>query len=134
MGGNQQLCLAVAEKLTGSKFGFIGEISSDGKLDDIAISDPGWTACIMNNSLVTEKLAMGFTIHFIYGRVLSDGTGFFTNNLSGHLDGNGLPNGHTILTAFLGIPLWNNGRRMGMVGLGNSEGGYSEEDLECLEI
>ncbi len=38
-------CLSVAEGITGSKFGFIAEIGSGGRLESISISDPGWEAC-----------------------------------------------------------------------------------------
>jgi hypothetical protein len=34
-----RVCLSIAEELTNSKFGFIGEIGPDGLLHDIAISD-----------------------------------------------------------------------------------------------
>src|SRR5512133_1848164 len=38
-----RVCLAVAEEVTGSAFGFLAEINArTGRLDDIAISDPGW--------------------------------------------------------------------------------------------
>ena len=36
-----QTCLALAEELTGSKFGFIGELNKAGQFDTIALSDPG---------------------------------------------------------------------------------------------
>ena len=39
--------LSVAEELTGSKFGFIGELNSGGLFDTIAISNPGWDTCKM---------------------------------------------------------------------------------------
>ncbi|MBF0530850.1 MAG: hypothetical protein HQK55_16595 [Deltaproteobacteria bacterium] len=42
-----RVCLAAAEEVTGSKFGFLGEITKDGQLDGLAVSDPGWEACEM---------------------------------------------------------------------------------------
>jgi hypothetical protein len=38
-------CLSAAEKLSSSKFGFIGELNREGLFDTIAISNPGWDAC-----------------------------------------------------------------------------------------
>ncbi len=38
-------CLAVAEELTDSKFGYIGEVNPEGRFDTIAISDLGWDRC-----------------------------------------------------------------------------------------
>lgn len=39
------ICLETAEELTASKFGFIGEITPEGRHDCLALSDPGWEAC-----------------------------------------------------------------------------------------
>ena len=36
-----RICLAVAEEITGSRFGCLGEIGADGRFDYIAVSDPG---------------------------------------------------------------------------------------------
>lgn len=130
-----RLCLAVAENITGSKFGFIGETNPQtGLLDGIAISDPGWQACRMTDpSGHGTRPPLGFKIHGIYGRVLQDGKGFYTNDPSSHPDGIGTPEGHPPLTAFLGVPLTHDGQTIGMVAVGNREGGYREEDLVALE-
>ena len=127
------LCLTVAEEVTGSKFGFIGEINEEGRLDDIAINDPGWEACKMANPIGHRTVPMGLEIHGIYGRVIADGKGFFTNDPSSHPDRIGTPEGHPQITAFLGMPLIYNGKVTGIIGLGNKEGGYNDEDLEALE-
>ena len=55
-----RVCLSIAEELTGSKFGFIGEIGPDGLLHDIAISDPGWDLCTMKDKTVRHKPAWSF--------------------------------------------------------------------------
>ena len=49
-------CLAVAEELTGSKFGTIGELNKEGLMDTIAISNPGWDACKMPHSEATRHI------------------------------------------------------------------------------
>ena len=120
-------CLAVAEHLTASKFGFIAMINSQtGLLDDIAISAPDWQACRMEDrSGHGQTLRTGFAIRGIHGRVVLDGKGFFTNDPPSHPDSIGVPAGHPPLTAFLGVPLAYGGQIIGMVGLGNREGGYS---------
>ncbi|MEI7637586.1 MAG: PAS domain S-box protein [Syntrophus sp. (in: bacteria)] len=126
-------CLDVAEEITESKIGFIGEIGLDGYLHDIAISNPGWEACEMIDTTGHRKPPGNFNIHGIYGRVLKDGKGFFTNNTASHPDQIGLPPGHPPLTAFLGVPLINNGRTIGMIAVGNRNGGYTGEEQEMLE-
>jgi PAS domain S-box-containing protein len=122
-------CLAVAEEVTRSKFGFIGQLNCrTGRLDHIAISDPGWEHCWTPD---TSGRGTGFEMHGIYGRVLLDGKGFFTNDPPSHPDGVGTPPGHPPLTAFLSVPLVHAGETAGMLGLGNAEGGYGPEDLEA---
>ena len=127
-----RVCLGVAEKVTQSRFGFLGEIGPTGRLDDIAISDPGWEACRMQDPGQRETLT-GFEIHGIYGRVLQDGQGIFTNDPGNHPDSLGVPEGHPPLTAFLGVPLKHDGKTIGMIAVANREGGYRPQDLEDLE-
>ncbi len=126
-------CLAVAESVTGSKFGFIGEVNAAGKLDDIAISDPGWDACRMEHPTGHRIVPTGFIVHGIYGRVLRDGKAFFTNDPASHPDSIGCPEGHPPLKAFLGAPLIHLGKTIGMIAVGNRDGGYTQVDLEVLE-
>ncbi len=127
------ICLRVAEELTQSRFSFINLLNDQGCLDAVAISDPGGAACRMVDKSGHRKLPTGFKVHGIYGRVLLDGQGFFTNDPASHPDSIGLPEGHPPLTAFLGVPLLQGEKTIGMVGLGNREGGYREEDLEDLQ-
>ncbi len=126
-------CLAVAEEVTQSRFGFIGEINSQGRLDDIAISDPGWAACRMSSPTGHRRPPTAFAVHGIYGRVIKDGKAFFTNDPASHPDSIGAPAGHPPITAFLGVPLTRGGKTVGMVGMGNREGGYRAEDLAAME-
>ncbi|HEY6871215.1 MAG TPA: GAF domain-containing protein [Geobacteraceae bacterium] len=127
-----EACLAVAEEVTGSRFGFIGEIGEDGLLHDIAISNPGWELCTMYDREGRRRPPGNFHIHGVYGRVLLDGKGFFTNDPASHPDSIGMPDGHPPLTAFLGVPLFNEGRTIGMIAVGNREGGYGHDELEVL--
>jgi len=127
------LCLAIAEELTGSRFGFIGEINAAGRLDDIAISDPGWDVCRIEKPEGERRVPTGFAIHGIYGRVLLDGKGFYTNDPHSHPERIGLPDGHPPLKAFLGVPLVRAEKTIGMIAVGNRDGGYRPRDLEALE-
>jgi PAS domain S-box-containing protein len=114
---SQQLaeeCLALAEEITGSNFGFIGLIGPDGLLHDVAISNPGWEACNM------------------YGKVLLDGEPLIVNDPVSHTDSIGTPEGHPPLTSFLGVPLKRGDETIGMVALANREGGYEEEQLDMM--
>lgn len=128
-----QICLSAAEEVTGSKFGFIAEIDARGKLCNIAMSDPGWDLCKITDQAALQKLPSGMKTHGIYGRVVKDGRGFFTNDPESHPDWVGLPSGHPPLHAFLGVPLMCDDEVVGLIALGNREGGYSTQEMEALE-
>ncbi len=127
-------CLAVAEEVTQSEFGFIGEIGEDGRLHDIAFSDSGWGACRMDHPAGHRNPLSGPAAQGIYGRVLLKGKGMFSNDPVSHPDAVGLPAGHPPLKCFMGVPLTQSERVVGIVAVGNREGGYREEELETLEV
>jgi PAS domain S-box-containing protein len=128
-----RVCLDIMEAATNSKFGFIGQLNPEGLLDDDAISDPGWKACKMVTPTGHGRLPISMKITGLYGRVITDGKGFFTNSPMSHPDSTGVPPGHPPLTAFLGVPLKSAGKVIGMIGLGNKDGGYSQSDLSAAE-
>ena len=125
-------CLAVAEKLTNSKFGFIGEPNKAGLFDTIAISNPGWNACKMPDSEAT-RLIKNMEIRGIWSRVLKDEQSHIVNDPLSHPDRVGTPKGHPPITCFLGVPLKEGGRTIGMIGLANKESGYELYDQEAIE-
>jgi PAS domain S-box-containing protein len=126
-------CLAVAEELTRSKISFIGEIDPEGQLSDIAISNPGRGACQTVDQAGHRPASVLASVYGLHGRMSDDARSFFTNDPGGHPDSTGLPEGHPALTAFLGVPLVHEGRTIGMIGLGNRDGGYRQENLEDIE-
>jgi signal transduction histidine kinase len=127
-----RMCLAVAEELTGSRFGFIGELHENGLFYDMALSNPGWEACTMHMKN-SEGLGHNMVVRGIWGRVLLDEKPVIANTPSSHPDRIGLPEGHPPLTSFMGVPLKNADRTFGMIALGNKEGGYGEADITAIE-
>ncbi|WP_424140342.1 GAF domain-containing protein [Roseomonas chloroacetimidivorans] len=130
-----RVCLAVAEEVTESAFSFMGEINfRTGRLDDLSVSERGWKAFTMDDpAFPLGKAPTGFRIHGIYGRVLLDGKSLIANDPASHPDRIGTPKGHPTLRSFLGVPLVHADQTIGMLGLGNREGGYRPEDLEAAE-
>jgi PAS domain S-box-containing protein len=126
------VCLTVAEQMSGSKFGFIGYVNEQG-LEDIAISNPDWEACKIIDQRGHRRPPRNFVIHGIYGRVLTDGKAFFTNNPAKHPDSIGTPEGHPPLESFLGVPLKQNKKTIGLLAVANREGGYTNVELNVLE-
>jgi len=127
-----ETCLAVAVELTGSKFGFIGEVNKAGLFDTIAISNPGWNACKMPGSEAT-RLIEGMEIRGIWSRVLKDEESQIVNDPLLHPDRVGTPKGHPAVSCFLGVPLKEGGRTIGLIGLANKDSGYEEGDREAIE-
>ena len=125
-------CLKVSEELTRSRFGWVGEINSDGRLDTLALSNPGWEACTMPRS-ESPRLIMDMAIRGIWGKVLQGGKSLITNKPDSHPDRVGLPPGHPVLFAFLGVPLTYDGRIAGMIALANKSDGYDLQDQKAME-
>ncbi len=126
-------CLKLVESITGSKFSLIGEVKTDGLMHDIALSDPGWALCTMRDKTGHRISPGAFKIRGLYGYVVGSGKCLLTNDPYSHPESIGTPEGHPRLTAFLGIPFVQSGRVVGMIGVGNREGGYAERDKEVLE-
>ena len=126
-------CLSVALELTGSQFGFVGELGADGLLHDIAISDMGWSQYLMYDKTGHRHPPGDFILPGLYDSIIDSSKGFFANDLQPHLESIGLPPGHPLLTSFLGVPLLQEGVTVGIIAVANREGGYSYEQQEDLE-
>lgn len=126
-------CLSIAEDLTESEFGFICEVNQRGRLDTIAISDPGWDACLVEDS-DDVIMAQDLAIRGIRGRVVKDGKTLIFNDPQADSEWIEPPEGHPPVTAFMGVPLEDaRGRSSGMIGLANKEQGYDDDDQEAVE-
>ncbi|WP_375274074.1 GAF domain-containing protein [Methylorubrum thiocyanatum] len=130
-----RVCLAVAEDVTQSAFSFMGEVNHESRcFNELSISDRGWDHFAMDDPAFPKGIApTGLKIHGLYGRVLQDGKSLIANEPGTHPDRIGTPRGHPPLKAFLGVPLKRDGQTVGMIGLGNREGGYRTEDREAAE-
>jgi signal transduction histidine kinase/CheY-like chemotaxis protein len=127
-----RVCLDKAQHLTGSKFGFLGEINAHGRFDSLALSDPGWAACRVPPTAATT-LIQDMPIRGIWGAVLTHQGPRIVNDPASCSDRVGLPEGHPPITAFLGVPLRQGTQVVGMIGLANKDGGYDPADAERIE-
>ena len=125
-------CLNVALKITQSKIGFIGDISKNGG-EEILISNPDRENCNILDSGGHRRLPGSFKNHGIYGRVILDGKGSFSNDPGNDPDSIGLPGNHPPLSSFLGVPLMHEGKVIGIIAVGNREGGYTQAEQAALE-
>ena len=127
-----KICLAVAEEVTGSRFGFIGEIQPDGLLHILEISNPGWVCCTMHDQSEHCPPPGNFKIHGLYGHVILEGKPFYTNTPHSHHASIGTPEGHPPLTSFLGVPLYREDTVVGVIALANREEGFGLDDIESV--
>ncbi|GFO59990.1 hypothetical protein GMST_23150 [Geomonas silvestris] len=126
-------CLAIAQQLTQSEFGFIGEVREDG-FQELAISNPGWDACSTLDCQGHRAGSCDFALHGIYGKVIREGRSHVTNDPLNDPSRIGLPGGHPPLESFLGVPLFRNSRVIGMIAVANRQGGYTRSQQESLEL
>lgn len=130
--------LAVFLQLTGSAFGFLGEMRTDGNgqryLKVHAMSDIAWDEA--SRKLYQDGLSSGFEFHkmdTLFGAVIRSEQAVIANSPPNDPRAGGLPPGHPPLASFLGIPLFAGKTMLGMVGLANRTGGYDQEIVDFLE-
>ena len=131
-----RVCLAVAEKLTGSEFGLLGEVNQQGRFDAIALSDPGWKNCRMPETQAAASLR-NMEIRGIWAKPILQEKSVIVNHPASDPDRVGVPEGHPPITCFLGVPLKLRDRTIGLIALANREGGYDrshQEDIEALAV
>jgi signal transduction histidine kinase len=119
------ICLAVAEQVTNSRFGFIYKINSADGLEDLAVSSPGWPIDIQKPESVAGRPP--WCCH----RMLKEA--FFTNDPDARPVPLNLLSGHSKLRSFMAVPLISNDQIIGMLAVGNRDGGYHPDDLKILK-
>jgi len=125
--------LNLAEEVTSSKFGFLGEINEKtGLFDTFAISNPGWDACNMSQD-EARKSIVNMPLRGIDRGTMADGKSRIVNDPDNHPEKKGAPKGHPKINSFLGVPFLEDGKVVGMVGLANKDGDYVVDDQEAIE-
>ncbi|MDD5388604.1 MAG: response regulator [Gallionellaceae bacterium] len=122
--------------LTGSEYGFIGEVSRrDGQpyLKTHAISNIAWNE--ETRRFYDEHVPLGMEFsnpNTLFGAVLRSGEPVIANDPAHDPRRGGLPPGHPPLNTFLGLPIHAGGRMLGMLGIANRSGGYDHEVIHFL--
>jgi signal transduction histidine kinase len=127
-----QKCLEVAEGLTGSSFGFIGELNSQGLFDTTSLSRAGWKAC----EVPSEDAAMllrNMPNRGINRIGLREQKSWIINDPASHPETVAKPAGHPPLTSFMGVPLRYMDGITGMIALASKEAGYTPDDQRDVE-
>ena len=123
--------------ITGSQFGFIGEVHQ--RSDDTpylkirAITNIAWNPETQALYQQVERRGMVFErVDNLLGAPMMSGEVVVSNNLTEDPRRGGLPAGHPPITAYIGIPVYSGGEMIGLVGLANRTDGYQPELAEEL--
>lgn len=115
---------------TGSEYGFIGEIRTDKVnpyLKTFAITNIAWNK--ETRQFYEDNAPDGLEFHklsSLFGRTVQTGEVVIANDPKNHPYAAGIPEGHPPLKAYLGMPLVFEEKMIGMFGIANREGGYSQ--------
>lgn len=125
-------------KLTNSQFGFIGEVlySEEHKpyLNMIAMTNIAWDKDSKTAYANYKTHGMKFTnLNTLFGAALTTGKPIISNSPATDMRAGRTPKGHPPITAFIGIPIFNNTQQVAMLGLANKDGGYTEAQIENLK-
>ncbi len=125
-------------ELTGSVYGFIGEALTNAKgakyLKTIAITDISWNED--THQLYEKGASAGLEFHnlgTLFGAVVAEGLPVISNAPAADPRRGGLPEGHPLLNAFLGLPFFAGDDLIGMVGVANRPGGYNADVAKFLD-
>ncbi len=130
------VCLKVAREITDSEFCFLGEITPEGLFITTALRDPGWESRNMPGKQA-DVLFKDMVMRGIWSPVILKGQSLIVNDPASCPDRVGIPEGHPPLTSFLGVPLKDQDKVIGMVAMANRVPGYTavhQHDMETLSI
>lgn len=127
-----RICLEVAQELTRSKFGFMGEVNSAGRFDTFAISDPGWAECVMPKTRAVKQI-VDMKLRGYGHRAIRTEKPVIVNDPGSDPERLGEPEGHPKITSFMGIPLKQGDKTVGMIALANKKSDYNQDDLHAIE-
>lgn len=127
-----------ALEVTDSEYGFMGEVLwRDDKpyLKTYAITDISWNEETAAFYKQHEESGFEFTnLETLFGYTLRTSEVVISNNPATDSRSGGRPAGHPDLNHYLGIPIKDSYNNMiGMMGLANKPGGYSDADITFLE-
>lgn len=124
-------------KLTGSEYGFIGEVLYDAEqsvyLKTYALTDISWNAETAALFAQSQKNGLEFkNLNTLFGAALKTGQVIISNAPAQDSRSGGIPRGHPPLKSFMGIPIYFDQHMVGLLGIANKAGGYAIEDEQYL--
>lgn len=133
-----ELMLSDLLSLTGSQFGFIGEVlcreDQTPYLKIGAITNIAWSPETQALYQEVERRGMVFErLDNLLGQPMVTGEVIVSNELGSDPRRGGLPSGHPPINAYIGIPVFSGDKQIGLIGLANRMGGYQAKLAEELE-
>lgn len=124
-------------ELTGSEYGFIGEVFYDDKhvayIKSYATTNIAWSEDTQRLYEEAKRKGMIFSKpDSLYGAVLKTGHLIISNEPARDSRSCGIPDGHPPLNSFMGIPFYNGEALLGVVGIANRENGYHQSLAKSL--
>lgn len=124
-------------ELTGSEYGFIGEVFyDDGEspfIKSYATTNIAWSEETQKLYEDTKKKGMIFSRpDSLYGAVLKTGKLIISNQPVTDQRACGIPLGHPPLNSFMGIPFYSEDELLGVVGIANRDKGYHQSLARSL--
>jgi len=129
-------------ELTGSEYGFIGEVFYNDKqipyIKSYATTNIAWSEETQHLYEATKKKGMVFSKpDSLYGAVLKTGHLIIANEPATDSRSCGVPHGHPPLNSFMGIPFYAEANKqksmLGVVGIANRKNGYQQSLAKSLK-
>lgn len=124
-------------ELTGSQFGFIGEIlhdeNSNPYLKIFSLTNIAWDDVSQKRYAENKQQGIEFrNLDTLFGHVIRTCEIVISNDPANDTRSGGTPDGHPPLHSFLGIPVILGKQFIGMVGLANRPNGYDKSVVDLL--
>lgn len=142
VGRMSQVVVEEAVRIIGAQFGLVLDVPDERQARILAVSTMTWShlmGCKLMYDTVLREIdekgcfPMGISDSLIFGP-LREGRSVLTNNPRTHRLWTGrAPDGHPVITSFLGVPILVGETVAGMIALVNRPGGFAEQERHELE-
>ncbi|GAB2626525.1 PAS domain S-box protein [Belliella aquatica] len=126
-------------EITGSKFGFIGEILFDENnspfLKTHSITNIAWSA-ESEKFFFEDNYRSGLefrNLDTLFGRSIISGELLISNDVKNDSRATGTPKGHPAIEKYMGVPVYKGEEFLGLMGFANKDADYTETDVEILQ-
>jgi PAS domain S-box-containing protein len=117
----------ICKNFTGATSGYVALLSKDGTENEVLFLDAGGLPCTVDQSLPMP-------IRGLRGEAYQTGKTVYDNDFSKSKWMRFMPQGHVALDNVMFAPLVIEGKTVGLLGLANKPGGFTEDDIRLASI